>query len=84
MGWKINLVVTYNLISFVIMGKNKKNIYRPVNELPVNSMRVSDYADYKGYNSTPYIYELWRKKDKKNIPFEIVDFKGVNFIIHTD
>jgi hypothetical protein len=63
------------------MGKNKKNIYREVNDLPSEAIRVSDYAKMKDYSSTPYIYELWRNRDKKNIPFEIVDFKGVNFII---
>ncbi len=63
------------------MGKNKKNQYREVNDLPDNAVRVSDYAKMKDYNSTPYIYELWRKRFEKNIPFEIVDFKGVNFII---
>jgi hypothetical protein len=63
------------------MGKNKKNTYRIVNELPPDATRVSDYARIKGYSSTPYIYELWRNRDKKYIPFEIVDFHGINFIL---
>jgi hypothetical protein len=33
------------------------------------------------YRSTPYIYELWRNRHKKPISFEIIDFKGINFII---
>lgn len=63
------------------MGKNKINTYRSVTELPTNAFTVADYAKYKGYSSTPYIYEQWRNRHKKNISFEIVDFHGINFVL---
>lgn len=64
-----------------VMGKNKINTYREVKQLPSHALTVADYAKKQGYSSTPYIYELWRKRIKKNPPFEIVDFHGINFII---
>jgi len=61
------------------MGKNKRNIYRPVDTLPVNAIRVSDYAKQWPCN-TSYLYKLVR--EKKNISvFEIVDFQGINFVL---
>jgi len=64
---------------FANMGRNKKNKYRIVLELPANAVKVADYANQWPCN-TSYIYKLVR--DKKNISkFEVVDFQGINFII---
>ncbi len=60
------------------MGKNKKGKYRKVEELPEIALRVSEYAKQWPCN-TSYIYKL--VKYKKNTSFEMVDFKGINFII---
>ena len=61
------------------MAKNKRNIYREVDTLPVNAIRVSDYAKQWPCN-TSYLYKLVR--EKKNIStFEIVDFQGINFVL---
>lgn len=61
------------------MGKNKHNKYRQVETLPVNAVKVSEYAA-KWPCNTSYLYKLVR--DKKNIStFEIVDFQGINFIL---
>jgi hypothetical protein len=63
------------------MGRNKKNTYRKVFSLPENAYTVSAYAKEMNYSSTPYIYQLWRERCRKEISFEIVDFRGINFII---
>ena len=60
------------------MGKNKKNNYPEVKELPANALKVSQYAAQWPCN-TSYIYKLVR--DKKNTTFEIVEYQGINFII---
>ena len=78
---KYILLNTYNLLIFAVMGKNKINQYRKVTTLPADAFTVADYAKHKGYSSTPYIYELWRDRNKKNIGFEIVDFHGINFVL---
>ncbi len=51
--------------------------YKVVEQLPDNAMTVSDYCIERGCTN-PYIYELFRN-NKAN--FEIVIFKGINFII---
>lgn len=61
------------------MRKNKRNTYRKVTELPVNAMRVADYAAQYPCN-TSYLYKLVRE-NKKVLPFEIVDFHGINFVL---
>ena len=61
------------------MGKNRQNKYRVVESLPVNAVKVSQYAAEWPCN-TSYIYKL--VSEKKNIgKFEIVDFQGINFVI---
>jgi len=42
-------------------------------------LRVSEYAAQYPCN-TSYIYKLVREK-KKVLPFEIVDFQGINFVL---
>ena len=58
----------------------KKNIdkYPNVDTLPDSAITVKEYADQRGFN-TSYIYELIR--NHKNKDFEIVVFRGYNFII---
>lgn len=64
------------------MGKNRKYKYRSVNELPDAALTVAQYAKEIKDCNTSYIYELVRKsKEGKSIDFEIVVFKGINFVI---
>jgi len=60
------------------MKQTRKNTYDEVPELPANALRVSEYADLRGCN-TSYIYELIRDK---RADFQIVIFKGINFVIN--
>lgn len=67
------------------MKNTRRNTYRIVDTLPNDAMRVSDYAAQRinalgdiGCN-TSYIYELVRKH--KNTDFEIVVYKGINFVL---
>lgn len=60
------------------MARNKKNKYRQLDKLPVNAVKVSEYAKQWPCN-TSYLYKL--VKNKKNFTFEIVDFHGINFVI---
>ncbi len=61
------------------MGKNRKYTYEMVNELPEHAMTVAQYAKEVKECNTSYIYELIRKN--KNYDFQIVVYKGINFII---
>jgi hypothetical protein len=49
-----------------------------VDKLPAAALRVSEYAEARSCN-TSYIYELIRKG--KNVDFEIVIYKGINFVL---
>ncbi len=60
------------------MGKNKQGKYTSVDTLPINAIKVSEFAKNWPCN-TSYIYKL--VKERKNNTFEIVDFQGINFII---
>jgi hypothetical protein len=66
------------------MKNTRHNRYRTVEVLPADAMRVSEYAaqwpgvDKVGCN-TSYIYELVKKG--KNVGFEIVVYKGINFVL---
>lgn len=60
------------------MKNTRRNKYRIVDDLPVDALRVSDYAAERNCN-TSYIYELIRKG--KNSDFEIVIYKGINFVL---
>lgn len=51
--------------------------YRNVTILPTTAMTVAEYCTQRGCTN-PYIYELFRKQ---KADFEIVIFKGINFII---
>lgn len=59
------------------MKKSRKYKYREVDHLPATAKTVAEYAAERECNTT-YIYELIRKK---KADFEIVIFKGINFII---
>lgn len=54
-----------------------KQRYKVVSSLPKSAMTVSEYCKQRGCTN-PYIYALY-KRNKAN--FEIVIFKGINFII---
>lgn len=76
--------LTYTYTIFVAMKDTRHNKYRIVDDLPQNAMRVSEYAairpSSKGTGcNTSYLYELVRKG--KNIDFEIVVYKGINFVL---
>ncbi len=58
--------------------RNNENLYRPVTELPANAMTVNEYCKQRGCTN-PYIYQLVRTN--KATDFEIVIFKGINFVI---
>jgi len=60
------------------MKNTRRNNYRTVDTLPADALRVSEYANERNCN-TSYIYELIRKG--KNTDFEIVIYKGINFVI---
>lgn len=60
------------------MKKTRQNNYRIVEKLPKDALRVSEYAAQRECN-TSYIYELIRKG--KNTDFEIVVYKGINFVL---
>jgi hypothetical protein len=59
------------------MKNSRKNKYREVQVLPDNALRVSEYAAQRECN-TSYIYELI---SKQKADFEIVVFKGINFVL---
>jgi hypothetical protein len=61
-----------------IMPKNKFHQWTQVNTLPDSALTVTQYAN-KINVTPPYIY--WMLKHGKNFDFEIVDFKGRNYII---
>lgn len=54
-----------------------KNKYRTVEDLPATAKTVSEYCKDRGCTN-PYIYQLIREN---KADFEIVIFKGFNFII---
>ena len=66
------------------MKGTRHNKYRILEHLPTEAMRVSEYAAQRptengiGCN-TSYIYEL--VKNGKNNDFEIVIYKGINFVL---
>lgn len=60
------------------MKNTRRNNYRTVERLPATALRVSEYAAQRECN-TSYIYELIRKG--KNVDFEIVIYKGINFVL---
>lgn len=63
------------------MRKERKQ-YRIVEVLPPTALTVAQYA--KDQDISPqYIYELLRKnrEEGKKIDFEMVLFKGINFVI---
>lgn len=70
-------------------GNNKhQGLYRELtlDQLPANAMPVQDYADLKGYRSTSTIYNIVRavrdkKKTWESAGFEVVIFKGFNYIL---
>lgn len=60
------------------MKNTRRNNYRTVDKLRPDALRVSEYAAQRDCN-TSYIYELIRKG--KNVDFEIVIYKGINFVL---
>lgn len=60
------------------MKNTRKNTYNIVPDLPANALRVSEYAQLRNCN-TSYLYELIREH---KADFEIVIFKGINFVIN--
>lgn len=57
--------------------RNLESKYRTVETLPATAMTVKDYCLQRGCTN-PYIYQLVREN---KADFEIVLFKGINFII---
>ena len=56
-----------------------------VNQLPVNAVKVSQYAKDRGVSYT-YIYELSRKVregliSEQDAGFQLITFQSINFII---
>lgn len=62
------------------MPRIDDNRYREVNQLPIEAIKVIDYAHSLGYKDHSIIYHnLKRKPDEIN--YEIVVFQGINFVI---
>lgn len=74
----LSLQLTYIYTILQVMKNTRKNTYPIVDKLPVRAMRVSEYATQRNCN-TSYIYELIRKG--KNTDFQIVVYKGINFVV---
>ena len=74
----LHIQLTYIYTIFVFMKNTRRNTYKTVEKLPSHALRVSEYASQRDCN-TSYIYELIRKG--KNVDFEIVIYKGINFVI---
>lgn len=67
---------------------NNKHVYRELElaELPEDAIAVQDYADQRGYRSTSTLYNMAAKvregkKTWQAVGFEIVRFKGFNYIL---
>lgn len=73
-----SIQLTYICIIFEGMKKTRHNTYRTVDKLREDALRVSEYAAQRNCN-TSYIYELIKKG--KNVDFEIVVYKGINFVL---
>lgn len=72
------MLTTYKPIIFASMKLTRRNKYQEVEILPIDALRVSEYAELRECN-TSYIYELIRTK---KADFQIVIFKGINFVIN--
>jgi hypothetical protein len=61
---------------------NRNIIHRVINELPSEAVTVKEFATSYPCD-TSYIYKLSKlsRDNGKILPFEIVSFKGVNFVI---
>lgn len=81
----IYFVITFFVI-FASMKGNNKHMYRELRELPNEALAVQDFADYKAYRSTSTLYNMAAKvregkKTWQSIGFEIVRYKGFNYVI---
>ena len=57
--------------------------YPEVDKLPDNAMRVSAFADLKGW-AVGYVYVKYERSlinPKTTVDYKIVQFQGINFII---
>lgn len=68
------------------MKGNNVREYREVTSLPTAALSVSDYADQRKYRSTSTIYNVVRevisgKKTWQQLGYEVVRYKGFNYII---
>jgi hypothetical protein len=63
------------------MRKEKK--YRVVEKFPKDAVTVEEYSDSCGYYDNSGVYKLWRRHvaTGRKIDFEIISFKGRNFIL---
>lgn len=61
---------------------NRINSYREVDDLPRGALTVKEYSDFVGI-SVAHVYKLWRlhMQEDRDIGFEIILFKGYNWIV---
>lgn len=84
--WDEKNSLGYKLLIYIFANMRRYNDnYSTVEQLPVNAMKVKDYADTRHCN-TAYIYKLWAKvkrgeKTPEDIGFTIVLFHDINFVI---
>ncbi|MEO7048984.1 MAG: hypothetical protein ABI091_27015 [Ferruginibacter sp.] len=62
------------------MPRIKDNRYDEVKRLPVNAIKVIDYAKQLGYKDHSIIYHNLKRKPE-SINYKIVVFQGINFVI---
>ena len=62
------------------MAKRNINKYRELDELPKEALTVGEYAKQQNVE-TATIYKRWERKNKYPVPFAIVLFKTMNYII---
>lgn len=60
------------------------NNYREVDDLPTGAFTVKEYSDLIGI-SVAHVYKLWRlhMREERDIGFEIILFKGYNWIVES-
>lgn len=68
--------------------KKRTNTYREVQKLPASAMTVPTFAAQMEYANPGVVYNNWRRsrgptegRNQIKINFEIVVFKGINFVI---
>lgn len=75
------MVTSYIFLIFAVMKKNTAK-YESVKRLPAGAVSVSTHCSDHNYTHA-YLYKLIKeeKEGKKILPFKIVVFQGINFVV---